>query len=229
MRLLLVEDHHALRDMLAAHLRACGFLADAAGRGDAAIALLAAGAYDAVVLDLGLPDRDGLEVLAHLRGVAQCAVPVLVLTARDGIGDRVGGLDAGADDYLLKPFDLDEFDARLRALLRRGRLHDLHPAQPRLLRLGDLVLDAEAREARVGGATLDLTRRELSLLEELMRAGGRTVVRDALEERLWGLGETAHGNALEAAVSRLRRRLAHGGSAASLETIRGIGYRLAAS
>ena len=222
MRLLLVEDHAAMREMLTAHLRRAGFAIDGVGRGDAAIEAADAGRYDAVVLDLGLPDRDGLDVLRHLRRGDGAGVPVLVLTARDQVADRVRGLDAGADDYLLKPFDLDEFDARLRAVLRR-------PATRRdpVLRLGDLAVDTVAREARIRDILLDLTRRELSLLEELIRSAGRTVVRDALEERLWGSGEPVSGNALEAAVSRLRRRLAQAGSGCAVETIRGIGYRLA--
>jgi two-component system response regulator QseB len=221
MRLLLVEDHQAMREMMTAHLRGAGFVTDAVGRGDEAIAAASTSLYDAVILDLGLPDMDGLAVLRHLRTGALSDVPVLVLTARDTIGDRVGGLDAGADDYLLKPFDLDEFDARLRSVLRRPGLR-----RDPMLRLGVLTFDTEAREARIGNAVLDLTRRELSLLEELIRAVGRTVVRDTLEDRLYGLSEVVTGNALEAAVSRLRRRLAQGGAEIAIETIRGIGYRM---
>ncbi len=221
MRLLLVEDHQAMREMMMAHLRGAGFVTDAVGRGDEAIAAASTSLYDAVILDLGLPDMDGLAVLRHLRTGALSDVPVLVLTARDTIGDRVGGLDAGADDYLLKPFDLDEFDARLRSVLRRPGLR-----RDPMLRLGVLTFDTEAREARIGNAVLDLTRRELSLLEELIRAVGRTVVRDTLEDRLYGLSEVVTGNALEAAVSRLRRRLAQGGAEIAIETIRGIGYRM---
>jgi len=222
MRVLLVEDHPAMREMMTAHLREGGFVTDAVGRGDEAIAAVSTSLYDAVILDLGLPDIDGLAVLRQLRRGDAPNVPVLVLTARDSVGDRVHGLDAGADDYLLKPFDLDEFDARIRSLLRR-------PGQRRdtLLRLGSITFDLEAREARSGDVLLDLTRRELSLLEELLRAEGRTVVRDKLEDRLYGAPETVSANALEATVSRLRRRLAQvDGSTIAIETIRGIGYRL---
>ena len=230
MRVLLVEDHPAMREMMTAHLREAGFVTDAVGRGDEAVAATSANLYDAVILDLGLPDLDGLAVLQQLRAGHAANVPVLVLTARDSVGDRVHGLDAGADDYLLKPFDLDEFDARLRSLLRR-------PGQRRdpMLRFGPLVFDTEAREARIGDGPLDLSRRELSLLEELIRAEGRTVVRDTLEDRLYGLNETVSGNALEAIVSRLRRHLAEACNPAAgrapepeiaIETIRGIGYRL---
>ncbi len=228
MRILLVEDHPALREMMTAHLREAGFVTDAVGRGGEAIAAAARDRYDAVVLDLGLPDLDGLAVLRSLRGGSGADVPVLVLTARDSVGDRVHGLDAGADDYLLKPFDLDEFDARLRSILRRpGRRQDP------VLRLGALAFDTGAREARIGEALLELTRRELLLLEELMRSLGRTAVRDRLEERLYGMSEAVSGNALEAAVSRLRRHLAQAGEARPedgsefvIETVRGIGYRL---
>ncbi len=222
MRVLLVEDHHALRDMIAAHLRETGFVTDVVACGNEAIAAASAGSFDAIILDLGLPDVDGLVVLRHLRSGAGPDVPVLVLTARDAVEDRVQGLDAGADDYLLKPFDLSEFDARLRSILRRPG-----PRRAPMLTLGGLSFDTEAREANIRGARLDLTRRELLLLEELVRASGRTVVRDTLEDRLYGLGETVSSNALEAVVSRLRRHLARNGEAGvAIETVRGIGYRL---
>lgn len=222
MRVLLVEDHLAMREMITSHLRQTGFAADPVGRGDDALAALAGTTFDAVVLDLGLPDRDGLDVLKRMRSGLANDIPVLVLTARDAISDRVSGLDAGADDYLLKPFDLDEFDARLRSVLRRtGARRDT------VLRFGPLEFDTLAREARAAGLAIELTRRELSLLEELMRAGGRTVVRETLEDRLYGLSEPVSANALEAAVSRLRRHLAGASPAVAIETLRGIGYRLA--
>ena len=222
MRVLLVEDHRALREMMTAHLRARGFVTDAVARGDEALAAASTSVYDAVVLDLGLPDIDGLAVLRAMRSGPAADVPVLVLTARDAIEDRVRGLDAGADDYLLKPFDLNEFDARLRSVLRRPGLR-----RTPILDLGILTFDTEAREARIRGVALDLSRRELSLLEELVRAVGRTVVRDTLEDRLYGLTDAVSGNALEASVSRLRRHLARaGGDEIGVETIRGIGYRL---
>ncbi len=222
MRVLLVEDHRGLREMMAAHLRSGGFVTDAVARGDEALAAASTSLYDVVVLDLGLPDLDGIAVLRSLRSGIAANVPVLVLTARDAIGDRVEGLDAGADDYLLKPFDLNEFDARLRSVLRRPGLR-----RAPVLELGILAFDTEAREARIRGVPLDLSRRELSLLEELMRGVGRTVVRDTLEDRLYGLSDVVSGNALEAAVSRLRRHLTRaGGADIAIETIRGIGYRL---
>jgi len=221
MRVLLVEDHPAMRDMMTAHLRQSGFVTEAVAGGGDALAALARLTFDAVVLDLGLPDLDGLDVLKRMRGGLAAGLPVLVLTARDAVSDRVSGLDAGADDYLLKPFDLDEFDARLRSVLRRNGTR-----REAVLCLGPLEFDVAAREARVAGAAVELTRRELSLLEELMRAAGRTVVRETLEERLYGPGEPVSGNALEAVVSRLRRHLATVAPALAIETLRGIGYRL---
>ncbi len=221
MRVLLVEDHPDVRSIMTAHLRAQGFVVDAVACGSAGLAAARATLYDAVVLDLGLPDMDGMLVLSRLRTDALRSVPVLVLTARDALDDRVAGLDAGADDYLLKPFDLQEFDARLRAIMRRH----VAPAS-NMLRCGDLTLDCKAREVRLGDLPLDLTRREVGLLEALLREAGRTVVRDVLEERLYGLDDAVSGNALEALVSRLRRRLAAAGSGLLLEAVRGIGYRL---
>ena len=221
MRVLLVEDHPEMRSIMTSHLRGQGFVVDAFACGAAGLAAARTAPYAALVLDLGLPDIDGMTVLSHLRADARPLIPVLVLTARDALDDRVAGLDAGADDYLLKPFDLKEFDARLRAVMRR------HAASvPNLLRCGDLALDLKAREVRLGELRLELTRREIGLLEALMRDAGRTVVRDLLEEQLYRSEDAVSGNALEATVSRLRRRLASAGSGVSLETIRGIGYRL---
>jgi len=220
-RILLVEDHKAMRDMIAAHLRERGFAVDPVGCGEDALACAAVAAYDAVILDLGLPDMDGMDVLARLRAGDIPDLPALVLTARDSLEARIGGLDAGADDYILKPFDLAELDARLRAVLRRpGTRRD--PVYV----FGDLRFETASRAASVAGANLDLTRRETSLLEELIRAEGRIVVKDALEDRLYGFDDEVSGNALEATVSRLRRKLAAIGSNVQIEATRGIGYRL---
>ena len=223
MRVLLVEDHAELRDMLQAHLRQAGFTADAVACGRDALAAVGDAAYDAVILDLGLPDLDGVEVLRELRGGRAVVLPILVLTARQSVGERVQGLDAGADDYLVKPFDMLELDARLRSIIRRIRRR---PEAAPALDFGDLRFDPPSREAAVGGTVLALTRREATLLEELLRGGGRTLVRDVLEDRLYGHAEMFTGNALEATVSRLRRRLAAAGSTVTVETVRGIGYRL---
>jgi len=223
MRVLLVEDNESLRDMIAGHLRAHGFAVDPAGTGKQALGAAGATAYSAMILDLGLPDMDGLDVLRHLRAGARTDIPTLILTARDRLDDRVGGLDAGADDYILKPFDVLELEARLRAVLRRPgqRLDPVHSFH-------DLTFDTATRSARHGDAPIDLTPREATLFEELIRNSDRVVVRDALAERLYGMGEDVTGNALEATVSRLRRKLAASGSTARVETLRGIGYRLSA-
>ena len=210
-----------MRDLIAGHLKGRGFAVDAVARGDEALAATSAAGYDAVILDLGLPDMDGMEVLRRLRGGRHPDLPALILTARDGIAARVGGLDAGADDYILKPFDLAELEARLRAVLRR-------PGARRAMVYshGDLTFDPALRVAAMAGTILDLTRREASVLEELIRAAGRIVVKDALEDRLYGFDDEVSGNALEASVSRLRRKLAAAGSAVGIEATRGIGYRL---
>lgn len=219
MRILLVEDHDQLRRMTAAHLAERGFVVDEAGSLEQARAALAVTTYDALVLDLGLPDGEGLELLRSRPG--RTPTPALVLTARDQLEDRVEGLNAGADDYLVKPFELTELEARLRAVLRRpGR------RAPVTLSLGDLSFDTAAREASVQGRSLGLRRREGLLLEALLEADQRVIVRDLLEERLYGFDEAVTPNALEASVSRLRRALEEAGSGLVLETRRGIGYRL---
>jgi DNA-binding response OmpR family regulator len=221
MKVLLVEDHRAMRELIADHLRSRGLVVDAVQRGDEALAATAVAGYDAVILDLGLPDMDGMEVLRRLRRRRGADPPALILTARDSLKDRVVGLDAGADDYILKPFELAELEARLRAVLRRpgARREAVH-------HYGDLSFDPASRTAAVAKASLDLTRREASVLEELIRAAGRVVVKDALEDRLYGFDDDVSGNALEASVSRLRRKLAAAGSAVGIEATRGIGYRL---
>lgn len=225
MRVLLIEDHEELCGMLQAHLLQAGFVADAVRCGLDALAAVGRTSYDAAILDLGLPDLDGVEVLRRLRTGPAAGLPILVLTARQSIDDRVQGLDAGADDYLVKPFDMLELDARLRSITRRA---DRLPEASHPLCFGDLRFDPPTREAFVGGGRLALTRRETALLEELVRGGGRTLVRDLLEDRLYGFAEMFTGNALEATVSRLRRRLAANHSAVTIETVRGIGYRLLA-
>jgi DNA-binding response OmpR family regulator len=219
MRILLVEDHDQLRRMTAAHLAERGFVVDEAGSLEQARAALAVTAYDALVLDLGLPDGEGIELLRSRPN--HTPTPALVLTARDQLEDRVEGLNAGADDYLVKPFELTELEARLRAVLRRpGR------RAPVTLSLGELSFDTAAREAWVRGCSLALRRREGLLLEALLEADQRVIVRDLLEERLYGFDEPVTPNALEASVSRLRRALEEAQSGLVLETRRGIGYRL---
>lgn len=223
MKILLIEDHAALREMMGAHLASRGFAVDDACSADEARAALSVTSYDGLILDLGLPDIDGIELLAEIRGRTGGSVPVIVVTARDAIGDRIHGLNAGADDYVVKPFDLVELEARLRAVLRRpGAREDTS------LRCGALSLNTVSRQASAGSVILDLTRREAALLEELLRARGRIVVKDALEDRIYALAEDVTSNALEAIVSRLRRKLAAAGAGVHLEARRGIGYRLTA-
>lgn len=220
MRVLLVEDHRSMREMISDHLKERGFAVDAVGRGEDALAAAAVARFDAVILDLGLPDIDGMEVLASLRRFTS-DLPAIILTARDGIENRLLGLNAGADDYIVKPFNLSEFEARLRAVLRRpGRRHGL------VLSLGGVIFDTVSREASVGGAPIDLTRREAALLEELLRVPDQVIAKDVLEERLYALDDAGSANALEAAVSRLRRKLSATPASLQIETKWGIGYRL---
>ncbi len=221
MRILLVEDHPALRQMIRDHLSQKGFVTDTVALGDEALSALRTAAYDAVILDLGLPDIDGMAVLAQLRSGPCGAIPILIVTARDAVQDRIAGLDAGADEYIVKPFDLAELEARLRAVLRRpGRM------ERDIYRFADLVFDTVSRTAKVGGTPLNLTRRETALLETLLRAAGNVVVRDALEDRLYGFDEPVTPNAIEAAVSRLRRKIKAANARIRIETRRGIGYRV---
>lgn len=226
MRILLIEDHPELRALLAEHLSRDGYAVDAMpsmGEGVAAWQQQGA-AYQAVLLDLGLPDGDGMDLLRALRRNPEAAPPVLILTARDAIESRIAGLDAGADDYLVKPFEFAELDARLRAILRRpGARGGVH------LTLGDVEFEPASRSAMVANAPLDLARREAALLEALLRARQRVVVKDFLEETLYSVDEPVTSNAVEACVSRLRRKLAAAGSTCRLETHRGIGYALVCS
>lgn len=221
MRILLVEDHGPMRTMIADHLAEQGFAVEAMAQGNDALAATDSVAYDAIILDLGLPDIDGMEFLRRLRGGSRAETPVVILTARDSLEDRISGLNAGADDYVIKPFDLIELDARLRAVLRRPG-----PRRGRVYTYGPVTFDTVSREARVGDAALDLTRRETALLEELMRSPGRVIPKDSLEDRLYALDDSGSANALEAAVSRLRKKLSTANAGLRIETKRGIGYRL---
>jgi two-component system OmpR family response regulator/two-component system response regulator QseB len=217
MRLLLAEDDALLGDGLQAGLRQAGFQVDWVRDGIAAEHALAGGTYAALVLDLGLPRRSGEELLARLRTKGGC-LPVLILTARDGVGDRVRGLDAGADDYLVKPADLSELAARLRALVRRAR----GEAAPKL-RAGAIELDPATREVTLHGVPVALQPREFALLHELMSSAGRALSRQQLEERLYAWGEEVGSNAVEVHVHHLRRKLGPD----AVRTVRGVGYLVA--
>ena len=214
MRILLAEDDALLGDGLQAGLRQAGFEVDWVRDGIAAEHALAGAPYAAVVLDLGLPRRSGDELLARLRGKGN-RLPVLILTARDRVDDRIRGLDGGADDYLVKPADLKELAARLRALVRRAR----GEASPKL-RASGIELDPATREVTSRGAAVSLQPRVFALLHELLLNAGRALSREQLEERLYAWGEEVGSNAVEVHVHHLRRKL----GADAIRTVRGVGY-----
>lgn len=214
MRILVVEDDRLLGDGLQAGLRSSGFAVDWVRDGHAALLALAAESFTAVVLDLGLPGVDGLSVLQTLRARGD-RVPVLVLTARDQVADRIRGLDTGADDYVVKPFDLDELAARLRALVRRSQ-----GRAAACLYHGDIVLDPAARSVTLKGEAVSLTGREFDLLQTLLDAAGRVLTRRMLEEQLYAWGDGVDSNALEVHVHHLRRKL----GSDLIRTVRGVGY-----
>jgi DNA-binding response OmpR family regulator len=217
MRILVAEDDPLLGDALQAGLRQRGFDADWVRDGVAADMALAAEAYSAVVLDLGLPRLDGLKVLAQQRARGN-PVPVLVLTARDTVEDRVKGLDTGADDYVRKPVDLDELAARLRALVRRSR------GEPSpVLEVGDLAIDPAARSVTYRGAKVDLQAKEFNLLHEFALNAGRVLTREQIQQRLYAWGEEVESNTVDVHIHHLRRKLAPD----LIRTVRGVGYVLA--
>lgn len=214
MRILLAEDDPLLGDGLRAGLRQLGFLVDWVRDGAAAERELRAQPYAAAVLDLGLPLKDGMDVLAGVRK-AGVALPVLVLTARDAVPDRIRGLDAGADDYVLKPVDLQELAARLRALVRRS-----HGVTQERLVVRDVTLDPAARRAERGGKPVPLSSREFDLLHALMLNAGRVLSREQLEQHLYSWGQEVESNAVEVHIHHLRRKLGN----ALIQTVRGVGY-----
>ena len=214
MRILLVEDDRLLGDGLQAGLTQAGYAVDWLRDGEAAVAALSTETFAAVVLDLGLPKRDGLSVLKWLRG-RHDATPVLILTARDQLEDKVRGLDLGADDYVLKPFDLDEIAARLRALVRRA-----HGRPEPMLTLGGIELNPAARTVTRAGLAVELTPREFDLLHLLLQNTDRVLTRRALEEQLYTWNEAVDSNALEVHIHHLRRKLGN----ELIRTVRGVGY-----
>ncbi|MBN9694846.1 MAG: response regulator [Zoogloea sp.] len=217
MRILLVEDHPELGEWLAKSLRQAGYAIDVADRGDHAEHYLLTQEYDGVILDLTLPGKDGLDVLRSLRARGS-RIPVLILTARGAVDDRVKGLNLGADDYLAKPFELNELEARLKALLRRSA--GFNP----VVRIGRLDFDTVSRMASVDGRPLHLTPRELAVLEALLLRAGRPLAREALFEKVFSLDEDARAEAIEIYVHRLRKKL--DGSGIRVTTVRGLGYML---
>jgi two-component system OmpR family response regulator len=222
MHLLVVEDDQRLRRLLKRLLEEDRHVVEVAADGKSALALVTATpGLDALILDVGLPDISGLEVARRIRA-AGIDVSILMLTARDTVGDRVSGLDAGADDYLLKPFAFEELSARLRALSRRGAAGGRR-SDPKLT-AGVIELDETARQVTVGGAPIELSPREFSLLECLLRHSGQTLSRDQLLDQAWPFSVAVTPNAVDAYVHYLRAKL--GSASAQLETVRGVGYRL---
>ena len=220
MKLLIVEDHQELNTLLSRHLERIGFAVDAVSTGRKALHAIAMGDYDAMLLDLGLPDIDGMEVLEQCQKIGK-RIPCILLTARDALESRLAGLNGGADDYVLKPFEMTELEARLRAVLRRAQA--VHQQK---LSLGNVAFETESRFATVNGKQVDLLRREAMLLEEMLKVWPRITVKERLEEHLYASRESVTLNAVEALVSRLRRKLREGGADVQIDTVRGIGYRM---
>lgn len=219
MRILLVEDEQSLADGLKKILAERDFAVDVVSSGHDALAALRGEPFDLVVLDLGLPDIDGLSVLKQMRRQGNLT-PTLILTARDRSSDKVIGLDSGADDYLIKPFDVSELLARIRALSRR----QLHRADP-TLRLGTLSLHPDTMQVEQGGKAVDCSRREYMLLKTLMEHPGKVFTREQLETKLYAWGEEVASNAIEVHVHHLRKKLGND----TIKTVRGVGYVMAKS
>jgi len=224
MRLLLVEDDPDAAGVLAKGLRERGYAVDVAFDGEAAVAQAAATDYDAVLLDVMLPKMDGLTACRTLRET-DCDVPILMLTARDAVEARIEGLDCGADDYLVKPFDFGELLARVRALIRRGR----HPILPDRVAVGALLLDTRARRVWINDREISLTTKEYALLEYLVRRAGDVVGRADIAEHVWDEHYDPLSNIVDVYVQRLRRKLDRPGEESCIRTRRGEGYQLTAA
>jgi len=220
MRMLLVEDEASAAGMLAKGLREQAYAVDVAVDGEDALYRASVNDYDLIILDLLLPRKDGLTVCRELRA-AGSAVPILMLTARDAVADRVRGLDTGADDYLTKPFDLHELLARVRALLRRGPV-----VRTETIQLANLIIDTQSRRARRGGRTIQLTGKEYALLDYLARHADQVVGRAEIAEHVWDQNFDPFSNLIEVYIQRLRRKIDDGHSRKLLHTIRGGGYML---
>ncbi|MEV6231098.1 response regulator transcription factor [Saccharopolyspora shandongensis] len=226
MRILVVDDDRAVRESLRRSLQFNGYQVELAADGQQALDFLAGNRPDAMVLDVMMPRLDGLEVARRLRSTGD-DLPILVLTARDAVSDRVAGLDAGADDYLPKPFALEELLARLRALLRRASPPESGlDEQPAALRFADLELDPGTREVQRGERSISLTRTEFALLELLMAHPKQVLTRSRLLEDVWGYDFPTSGNALEVYIGYLRRKTEAEGESRLIHTVRGVGYVL---
>ena len=220
MRLLLIEDHQRFANFVKDGLEKEGFTVDCVNTAATGEAAQASVRYDAIVLDLGLPDLDGLELLRSWRDGGS-ETPVLILTARDGIDERVKGLNSGGDDYLLKPFSMEELVARIRALLRcPGGVLGL------VITAGNVAFDTTAWEVRINEKTISIPRREMGVLEHLMRRNGRVVPKDVLEDKIYGFGKEVSSNSVGVHVSRLRKRLSGADATIIVHTLRGVGYLL---
>jgi DNA-binding response OmpR family regulator len=217
-RILIAEDEPRLASFLEKGLRANGFVTTVAADGISASAMARDDEFDLLVLDLGLPGRDGTVVLRELRAAGQ-RMPVVILTARDDVGDKVAGLEGGADDYVTKPFRFEELLARVRA-----RLRDERSVEPTVLRAGDMTLDLRTRRASTDGHTIDLTAREFTMLEVLIRHAGQVLSREQLLSHVWGYDYDPGSNVVDVYIGYLRKKLGPD----SIETVRGMGYRLAA-
>jgi DNA-binding response OmpR family regulator len=220
MRILIVEDEVRIAELVEGALARAGLVSDTVALFADAKAALAVTPYDAAILDLGLPDGDGLRLIRDLR-LARSQIPILVLTARDTVDERVCGLDSGADDYLVKPFATTELIARTKALLRRPG-----GALGMTLKAGNIVFDTVGRDVKVGEAPLLLPRRESAILEHLMRRLGRVVPKAVLEEKLYGLDDDHESNVVPVHVHHLRRKLMEADATAEIHTVRGVGYLL---
>lgn len=220
MRVLVVEDEVKMAGLLKRGLEEEGYAVDTAGNGTEALWLAGENPYDAVVLDVNLPDLDGFEVCRRLREVGRWS-PVLMLTARDAVEDRVAGLDAGADDYLTKPFSFAELLARVRALVRRGAAE-----RPSVLQVGDLTVDPASRRVARGEAPIELTAKEFALLEYLVRHPGEVLSRTRLIEHVWDFAYEGDSNVVDVYVRYLREKVDRPFGKNSIETVRGAGYRL---
>ena len=220
MRILVIEDHQDLRLMLAEGLQSQGFAVDVAGDGDEGWWYLSNNTYDSVILDIGLPGINGLELLSRLRRERTDHLPVLLLTARDAVEDRVLGLDLGADDYLIKPFAAVELLARVRSLIRRA-----HGQGNPVVVIGNLEIDTIGRQVRRNHVPVELTAREYGILEQLVRRAGQVVTKSELSDHVYDFDSDRDSNVLEVFISRLRRKL---GQPALIQTRRGLGYRLSA-
>ena len=215
-RILIAEDEERIASFVEKGLRANGFATEVAGDGDAALRMARSGDFDLLILDLGLPGRDGLSVLSELRGEGR-PLPVVILTARDSVRDTVVGLEGGADDYVTKPFRFDELLARVRL-----RLRDEREAEPSVLAVGDVALDLRMRHVVVGGRTIGLSSREFALAEVLFRHAGQVLSREQLLSHVWGYDHDPGSNIIDVYVGYLRRKLGKG----RITSVRGIGYRL---